>query len=54
MLTCALGEYTVGTTVLFYENVEGDFQKMMINNNGTISPIKAPDMVFGMKACSEK
>ena len=55
VITCSFGVYEEGETELvFFENLYENFQKMKVNTDGTISPLKAPDLVFGMKECSSK
>ena len=46
------GKYEVGQEVLFYQDLKEDFQKFKSNSDGTLSPIKAPDLVIGMEATS--
>ena len=52
MFDCAMAKYEEGTEVVFYECTKDDNQKFVANNDGTISPMKAPGMVLGMEATS--
>ena len=42
------GKYDEGTEVGFYELMPHESQKFQGNQDGTISPVKAPGMVVGM------
>ena len=47
-----MGKYDEGTEVVFYVKHGNDNQKFSVNQDGTISPLKAPEMVIGMeKTC---
>ena len=46
----AFGKYEEGVTVVFYEGLKGDNEKFTINKDGTISPLKTPNLVIGMIA----
>ena len=46
----AFGKYEEGVTVVFYDGSKEENQKFIINKNGTISPLKAPNLVIGMIA----
>ena len=46
----AFGKYEEGVTVVFYDGPKGDNEKFTINKDGTISPLKAPNLVIGMIA----
>jgi len=52
VFTVVDGKYEVGQEVLFYQDLKEDFQKFKSNSDGTLSPIKAPDLVIGMEATS--
>ena len=58
MFTVAFSKYEEGNEVVFYADMKGqdkketDSQKFTANSNGTISPLKAPDLVLGMEATS--
>ena len=43
-------KYEEGVTVVFYDGPRGDNEKFTINKDGTISPLKAPNLVIGMIA----
>ena len=43
-------KYEEGVTVVFYDGPRGDNEKFTINRDGTISPLKAPNLVIGMIA----
>ena len=47
-------EYHIETELGFFENLYENCQKMKVNTDGTISPFKAPDLVFGITECSSK
>ena len=46
----AFGKYEEGVTVVFYDGPRGDNEKFTVNKDGSISPLKAPNLVIGMKA----
>ena len=46
----AFEKYEEGVTVVFYEGPKEENQKFTINKDGTISPLKAPNLVIGMIA----
>ena len=46
----SFGKYEEGVTVVFYDGPKGDNEKFTINKDGTISPLKAPNLVIGMIA----
>ena len=46
----AFGKYEEGVTVVFYDGSKEENQKFLINKDGTISPLKAPNLVIGMIA----
>ena len=54
----AFGKYEDGNEVLFYADLKGstqaleDSQKFKANADGSISPLKAPELVLGMEATS--
>ena len=58
MFTVALGKYDEGNGVVLYADMKGedknaeDAQKFVANPNGTISPLKAPELVLGMEVTS--
>ena len=58
MFTVALSKYDEGNDVVLYAYLKGDdqkatdAQKFAANSNGTISPLKAPELVLGMEATS--
>ena len=45
-----LEELKEGVHVIFYDMPKGDEQKFIVNKDGTLSPMKAPNLVIGMKA----
>ena len=49
---CVFGKYEPGTEVVFYEKHCGENQRFVANMNGTISPVRAPQVVLGMNATS--
>ena len=58
MFTVALSKYEEGNDVVLYADMKGedqkatDAQKFVANSNGTLSPLKAPELVLGMEATS--
>ena len=46
----AFGKYEEGVTVVFYDGPREDDDKFAINKDGTISPLKALNLVIGMNA----
>ena len=58
IFTVALSKYDEGNDVVLYADMKGedekaaDAQKFEVNSNGTISPLKAPELVLGMEATS--
>ena len=60
IFTVPFSKYDEGNEVVFYGDMKGedkketDSQKFIANSNGTISPLKAPDLVLGMEATSGK
>ena len=46
----AFGKYEEGVTVVFYDGPRGDNEKFTVNKDGSISPLKAPNLVIGMIA----
>ena len=58
IFTVSFSKYEEGNEVVFYADMKGqdkketDSQKFTANSNGTISPLKAPDLVLGMEATS--
>ena len=44
------GKYEEGVGVLFYDGPREGDDKFSINKDGTISPLKAPNLVIGMIA----
>ena len=46
----AFGKYEEGVTVVFYDGPRGDNERFTVNKDGSISPLKAPNLVIGMKA----
>ena len=58
MFTVAFAKYEDGNEVVFYADMKGqgqhleDSQKFKANGNGTISPLKAVDLVLGMETTS--
>ena len=46
----AFGKYDEGVTVVFYDGPRGDNEKFTVNKDGSISPLKAPNLVIGMIA----
>ena len=58
VFTVAFSKYETGNEVVFYADMKDadqttqDSQKFKTNANGTISPLKAPDLVLGMEATS--
>ena len=47
-------KYEEGVTVVFYDGPRGDNEKFTINKDGTISPLKAPNLVIGMIALASQ
>ena len=47
-------KYEEGVTVVFYDGPKGDNEKFTINKDGTISPLKAPNLVIGMIALASQ
>ena len=47
-------KYEEGVTVVFYDGPRGDNEKFTINRDGTISPLKAPNLVIGMIALASQ
>ena len=45
-----VGKYEEGVGVLFYDGPREGDDKFSINKDGTISPLKAPNLVIGMIA----
>ena len=58
MFTVAFAKYEDGNEVVFYADMKGqgqhleDSQKFKANVNGTISPLKALELVLGMETTS--
>ena len=58
VFTVAFSKYEDGNELVFYADMKGqgeqleDSQKFKANTNGTISPLKAVDLVFGMERTS--
>ena len=58
MFTVSLSKYDEGNDVVLYADMKDedkkttDAQKFVANSNGTISPLKAPELVLGMEATS--
>ena len=58
MFTVAFAKYEDGNEVVLYADMKGqgkhleDSQKFKVNGNGTISPLKAVDLVLGMETTS--
>ena len=50
MVFTVLEEFKEGVHVMFYNMPKGDDQKFFVNKDGTLSPMKAPNLVIGMKA----
>ena len=46
----AFGKYEEGVTVVLYDGPKENREKFTINKDGTISPLKAPNLVIGMIA----
>ena len=46
----AFGKYEEGVTVVFHDGPRGDNEKFTVNKDGSISPLKAPNLVIGMIA----
>ena len=47
-------KYEEGVTVVLYDGPRGDNEKFTINKDGTISPLKAPNLVIGMIALASQ
>ena len=47
-------KYEEGVTVVFYDGPRGDNEKFTINKDGTISPLKALNLVIGMIALASQ
>ena len=58
VFTVAFSKYEDGNELVFYADMKGqgeqleDSQKFKANANGTISPLTAVDLVFGMERTS--